>query len=996
MSFSADPDDGEPASEEQPLTAALPFPVVGIGASAGGLAAIEALFAGMPAEADIGMAFVIVQHLSPKYKSLLTELVGRYTRMQVSEVTPGTRIAPNRVYIIPPDRDMVIEGDCLQLQPPASPHGHRLPIDHFLQSLALAQRERAIAIILSGTGSDGTHGVRVIKAEGGMVIAQEPGSAQYDGMPRSAIRTNLVDYILPPEGMAEQLIGYTRQAFTTPRPEPDGAEQDAALHEIIALLRSGTGHDFSQYKDTTLVRRIQRRVALQQLAGPTEYATFIRENPAEIEALFRDLLIGVTNFFRDPDAFAVLAQRVIAKLLSRRTPEDTLRVWTCGCSTGEEAYSLAIVIQEAMEATRRPCRLQIFATDLDPNAIDVARGGLFPASIASDVSSERLARFFTHDSVLDAYRVNKPIRDMVIFSEQDVNRDPPFSKLDLIACRNLMIYLNAAAQRKLIPLFHYALREGGYLFLGTSESVGESTALFTPVDRKWKIFSREMAVSGIALGRFPTFSPPSRAARAALRMSASSQSTAEGSLRHVTERAVLAHLAEAAILINGRGDILHIMGRTGRYLEQPTGSPTLNLPGLAREGLVRELSTALHRVVTQRQPITYRGLQVVADGSVTNTDLTVRPVHASPERGMQDLYLVVLQEGLPLIGPVSELVDQGTESKDHVTRLQQELMAKEDYLQTTLEEMETTNEELKSTNEEMQSVNEELQSTNEELETSKEELQSVNEELSTVNAEQQERVAELSRINNDMDNLLAGTGIGTIFVDRALCISRYTPAATQVINLIPSDVGRPVEHLSPKLVGYTSLVEDIAEVLRTLQPREAEVRSKAGTWYLMRLRPYRTTSEVIEGVVLTFVDISERRKAELALAESMRRFQAIFNCVPADLAQFDLAGHLLFVNDHLLQAAGRSREELLSLRFHDLMLPDEGVSFAHHMRKLQAGQPAFQFRHRLISRDGSTQWRDSWISPMRDAEGQVSSVVAVSVIGDAAAPHARSPGGSPP
>lgn len=996
MSISAGPDDEAPASEEQPPAAALPFPVVGIGASAGGLTAIEALFAGMPAETDIGMAFVIVQHLSPKYKSLLTELVGRYTRMQVSEVTPGTRIAPNRVYIIPPDRDLVIEGDRLQLQPPSSPHGHRLPIDHFLRSLAHAQRERAIAIILSGTGSDGTQGLRIIKAEGGMVIAQDPGSAQYDGMPRSAIRTSLVDYVIPPERMADQLIGYTRQVYTTPRSDHDGAEQDAALREIIALLRSGTGHDFSQYKDTTLLRRIQRRIALQQLASPTEYVTFTRDNPAEIEALFKDLLIGVTSFFRDPDAFAMLAQRVIPNLLSTRSPDDMLRVWACGCSTGEEAYSLAIVIQEAMEASRRPCRLQIFATDLDPSAIDAARSGLFPASIASDVSSERLARFFTHDAVLDAYRVNKPIRDLLIFSEQDVNRDPPFSKLDLVTCRNLMIYLNAEAQRKLIPLFHYALRDGGYLFLGTSESVGEFTTLFTPVDRKWKIFSREPAVSGIALGRFPTFSPPSRASRAALRSVANSQSTTEGSLRQVTERALLAHLADAALLINGRGDILHIMGRTGRYLEQPTGNPTLNILGLAREGLVREMSTALHRVVTQRQPTVHRGLQVVADGVVSFTDLVVRPVHPAPEHGVQDLYLVVLQEGVSVTGHANAPLPAGSESHGHVARLEQELMAKEDYLQTTLEEMETTNEELKSTNEEMQSVNEELQSTNEELETSKEELQAVNEELSTVNAEQQERVAELSRANNDMNNLLAGTGIGTIFIDQALCISRYTPAATQVINLIPSDIGRPVEHLSPNLVGYYSLVEDIAEVLRTLQPREAEVRSKSGAWYLMRLRPYRTTSEVIEGVVLTFVDISERRHAELALSESMVRFQSIFNCVPADLAQFDLHGHLLFVNDHLLQAAGRSRDELLSLRFHDLMLPDERVSFARHLKDLQAGQPAFQFRHRLISRDGSTQWRDSWISPMHDAEGKVASVVAVSVIGEADAPRVRSTERPPP
>jgi two-component system CheB/CheR fusion protein len=849
------------------------FPVVGIGASAGGLAAFEAFFSAMPQDAPSGMAFVLVQHLAPDHKSILADLVKRYTAMQVRNVEDGMRVEPNCTYIIPPNRDMAFINGRLQLLEPTAQRGLRLPIDFFFRSLAQDQRERAICIVLSGTGSDGTLGVRAVKGEGGVVMAQTPESTEFDGMPRSAIATGLVDYVLEPAEMPSQLAAYVKHAFgvrVRSAPPPVPAAEDT-LRKICVVLRGQTGHDFSQYKENTLARRVERRMAIHQIERPGEYLRYLRQHPPEVESLFRDLLIGVTSFFRDPDAFEALQAKVLPQLLADKPNHTPLRVWVCGCSTGEEAYSIAILIQEILEGERQNTKVQIFATDIDRQAVEQARGGVYPASIGADVTPDRLARFFTQDREMDTYRVNKALRDMLIFSEQDVIRDPPFSKLDLISCRNLLIYMNGDLQKRLLPLFHYSLLPGGALFLGNSETVGGFTSLFEVVDRTWKLFQRAADLPGgkrPALGDFAR-SPLAKAARAQQGQD-SPGGVGRNNLRELTERALLSHYAQAGILINARGEGLHVYGRTGRYFELAPGDAGFNILSMARQGLKHALTTALHKAVTQHRPIRCPGLQVKTNGETTRVDLLVRPLEQESSEDPKDLYLVLLEEAkpdpaeqsraaVPTAGPA------GGPEHLRISTLEQDLRAKEEYLQTTLEEMETSNEELRSTNEEMQSVNEELQSTNEELETSKEELQSVNEELATVNAELQAKVIDLSRVNNDMNNLLAGTGVGTLFVDPQLNIARFTPAATQVINLITADIGRPVGHIVSNLAGYDRLVEDVQSVLDSLAPIEAEVQTKAGSWFLMRIRPYRTLENVIEGVVITFVNISDRKQVEQAL-----------------------------------------------------------------------------------------------------------------------------------
>ncbi|MBI4862801.1 MAG: PAS domain-containing protein [Candidatus Riflebacteria bacterium] len=856
------------------------FPVVGIGASAGGLAAFEAFLSAMPADLESEMAFVLVQHLSPDHESILTDLIKRYTRMQVFEVEDNMQVRPNCAYIIPPNRDMAFLNGTLQLLEPTAPRGLRLPIDFFFRSLAQDQRERAICIVLSGTGSDGTLGIRAVKGEGGMVMAQDPETTQYDGMPRSAIATGLVDYVLPPARMPAQLVAYVAHAFSRkPRPvSPPAPQVEDSLKKLCVLLRDRTGHDFSGYKRTTIVRRVERRMALHQIERSEDYLRFAHQTPAEVEGLFRDLLIGVTSFFRDPEAFETLRTRVIPGLFQGKSPGRPIRIWVCGCSTGEEAYSIGIILQEHLETVRHAHKVQVFATDIDSHAVEQARAGVFPVSIAADVSPERLARFFTQDHDGGPFRIHKVIRDLLVFSDQNVIRDPPFSRLDLISCRNLLIYLSAQLQKRIIPLFHYALNPGGVLFLGSSETVGEFFTLFSTTDRKWKLYQRQADRPGAVRPVLGEFARPAADAKThAPPGPGDGPDGARTDLRRLTESALLEHCGPAGVLVNGRGEILHIHGRTGRFLEPAPGDAVMNVVSMAREGLSRELATALHQAVARGEPVRRESLKVKTNGDRITVDLTVRPVTAGEgRRGDPGTFLVGLEESAPTApvspgGAAGEGAGVPAAADARIAALEQELRAKEEYLQTTIEEMETANEELKSTNEEMQSVNEELQSTNEELETSKEELQSVNEELATVNVELQTKVSELSRTNNDLNNLLAGTGVGTLFLDSQLRISRFTPQATQVINLIQTDIGRPVTHIVSNLVGYDRLVEDVKAVLTSLVPREAEVQTRANAWYQMNIRPYRTLENVIEGAVITFVEITDRKRMAMALHEVQSR-----------------------------------------------------------------------------------------------------------------------------
>ncbi len=958
-----------------------PFPIVGIGASAGGLGAFEAFFAGMPADTDPGMAFVLVQHLAPDHKSILTELIQRYTRMKVSEVEDGVTVRPNCAYIIPPGRDMAFLNGTLQLLEPSAPRGQRLPIDFFFRSLAQDQGERAIGIVLSGTGSDGTQGVRAIKAEGGMVMAQSPGSAEYDGMPGSAIATGLVDYELAPSEMPAQLMAYSAHAFGR-RPRSSAApapRTENALRKLFVLLRAQTGHDFSNYKPSTIHRRIERRMDVQQIESMDAYVEYAQKTPAEVEALFRDLLIGVTNFFRDEEAFKALEEQAIPRLFAGKTASDVIRVWTPGCSTGEEAYSLAILLQERLEVLKQSYTLQIFATDIDSHAIAAARLGIFPATIAANLSPERLARFFTAESDGSAYRIHKSIRDLLIFSEQDVIKDPPFSKLDLISCRNLMIYMGADLQRKLIPLFHYALKPGGILFLGTSESVGEYGDLFSVIDRKAKLYERKDEIHGArreAMSRF--LSPSVTKSEALHRVVGKPGYIPKLPLRELTEQTLLKQLAAVGALVNGRGDILYLHGRAGMYLEPASGEVGVNnILTMAREGLRRELTTALHKAAGAKETISISGLSVKTNGHFSTVNLSVRPVTAGPQVPPETpLFLVILEEvaSLPQRAErpsMNEPEQPDTDAEKRIALLTRELRAKEEYLQVTHEALETSNEELKSSNEEMQSVNEELQSTNEELETSKEELQSVNEELATVNSELQTKVADLSRSNNDMNNLLAGTGIGTVFVDHRLRILRFTPSATRMINLIQSDVGRPVSHIVSNLVGYDSLIADTQAVLDTLVPKEMDVQTREGRWYAMRIQVYRTLENVIEGAVITFVEITEMKRAEAALRESEALFRQLAGSLPQLTWMCRPDGLYDYVSPQWEAFTGASEGQLSGSRWLDQVHAKDRSRLIKSLSSSSAGGEPFSVEFRLRHHSGKFHRFITHATALRDASGRI-------------------------
>ena len=935
-------------------TATKGFPIVGIGASAGGLAAIEGFLSAMPADTKPGFAFVIVQHLAPDHKSILTELVKRYTRMQVFEAEDGMEVMPNCAYIIPPNRDLALLGGKLQLLEQAAARGIRHPIDFFFRSLAADQHERAICIVLSGTGSDGTLGVRAVKGEGGMAMAQLPESTTFDGMPRSAIATGLVDFILPPAALPKQLIAYVnrlvaRKAAEAPLQDSDG------LAKICVILRVQTGHDFSRYKQGTIMRRLERRMALHQIEKLSDYVRFLQPNAAEVSALFRDLLIGVTSFFRDKEAFAALETTAIPKLFAAMPEGSVVRLWVCGCSTGEEAYSLAILVQEYLQRAQKDYKVQIFATDIDRKATEQARGGVFAPSIATDVSAERLARFFTQDGS-GFYRIQKAVRDLLVFSEQDVLKDPPFSRLSLISCRNLLIYLNTDLQKRLMSLFHYALRPGGMLFLGSSETVGDQPHLFETVERRAKLYARKGEAGGTLSGPLEEIIPlPGEMRRGGIALA---EAPREGMLnvRQVTEQTLLRHLTtKAAVLVDGRGEILYFHGRTGNYLEPAPGKVAANILTMAREGLRRDLTGALHRAAAQNEVVQVYGLRVQSNEHFTTADLTVLPAGKAAET---DLFLVLLDEK-PAVGePERAGAGEGdAENAARIGALETELRAKDEYIHTILEEMDTSNEELKSSNEEMQSVNEELQSTNEELETSKEELQSVNEELAVVNAELQQKVASLSRVNDDLSNLLAGTGVATLFVDQQLRIARFTPTITQIINLIDSDLGRPLGHIVSNLTGYDHLLEDVRGVLDSLIPLEVEAQSKAGTWYILGIRPYRTLENVIEGAVITFVDITQRKLAEKKALEA-ERFRRAADIETVGIVFYKIDGEITSANNAFLQMMGYSREDLNEGRIHWAgITPENGKERSRkafdEIRDFGKTQP---YEREYVRKDGKTGW----------------------------------------
>jgi two-component system CheB/CheR fusion protein len=932
----------------------ITFPVVGIGASAGGLAAIEQFLAAMPKDTISGMAFVVVQHLDPDHKSILLDLIKKYTRMPALKIENGMRVQPNCVYVIPPKKDLSLMHGKLHLAEPSEPRGLRLPIDSFFRSLAEDQHERAICIVLSGTGTDGTLGLKAIKAEGGMVMAQSPESAAYDGMPSNAIATGLVDYVLPPGKMPEQLMSFAQHAFDRSQmPVTDPVSTNVnSFEKIFILLRSKTGHDFSQYKKNTILRRIQRRMVVNQIDSVDDYAHYLQANPTEVETLFRELLIGVTNFFRDPKAFEALKMQAIAKLFERKRPGDPVRVWVPACSTGEEAFSLAILLQEQANSLKQRHKIQVFATDIDDQAIEKARAGLYPESIAADVSPERLARFFTHEN--SSYRIRKTIRDIVVFAKQDIIKDPPFSRVDMINCRNLLIYMEPTLQKQIIPMFYYALNRDGYLFLGTSETVGQFVNLFSQVDKKWKLYQRRSDVMPQAAS--PAYIPPLISGTGIVRPAHPNATGSKTNIRELAERALLDEYIPACAFINAEYEVLYVHGHTGRYLELASGAASLNLLHMAREELKPALAAAVRKAVAQKAAVRYNGLEVKADGDTHLVNLLVQPV-TKPESAT-GLLMVIFKDVLPESRQGDEAEPVPVYDKDkRISKLEHELATTKEFFQATTEELETSNEELMSTNEEMQSSNEELQSTNEELETSKEELQSINEELVTVNTELQNNIEESSRVNNDMANLLAGTGIGTIFLDTKLMIQRFTPAAAKVINLIQTDVGRPVGDIVPRLAAYDSLVRDISTVLDTLVPREEEVQTREGQWYLMRIQPYRTIENVIEGAVLTFVDITEQKRVRDALSEKENQLRLLVENMGDVISRMTPDGTYLYVSPSCRRLLRFEPSDLLRTRVFDYIHPDDAESVQQTVNAAVAARTAeLRIECRMRRKSGEYVW----------------------------------------
>lgn len=821
-------------------SAGSPFPIVGLGASAGGLEALTQFLRNVPEGS--GLAFVIVQHLDPTHKGLLAELLQSATAMPVTEVKDRTRVQPDCVYVIPPNKDLSLLHGVLHLLDPTAPRGLRLPIDFFFRSLAEDLDKRSIGVILSGMGSDGTLGLKAIKGKAGVVFVQDPASAKCDGMPRSAIDAGLADVVAPVEALPGKILAYLQHVPLIPGPGPAGVGQGHGdFEKVVILLRAQTGHDFSCYKKNTVKRRIERRMGIHQIDKLACYVRYLRENPQELELLFKELLIGVTNFFRDPAAWETLAAEVIPALLKDRPPSQTLRFWVPGCATGEEAYSLAIVFRETLEQLQlaRKHTFQIFATDLDRDAIEKARAGVFPATIAADVSPERVSRFFVQ--VDHGYQISKSIREKVIFASQNVIMDPSFTRLDLVSCRNLLIYLIPDLQKELLQMFHYSLNSDGFLFLGNSETIGGCTDLFAPLENKSRLYRRlGSSPRAVPIGFSPSLRPTQTSGYSpkALKPPANLESEAE--------RLLLQRYSPAAVLVNNKGDILFISGRTGKYLEPASGKANWNLFAMAREGLRYELIEAFQNALRLKDTVTRKNVEVGTNGGVQTVDLTLQAI-AEPEV-LRGLVMVVFTE-VPSLPETKRLAKAkgAPGSSATVAALERDLEQARQELQATRDEMQTSQEEAKSATEE--------------LTTSQEEMQSMNEELLTLNTELNAKVDDLSRLNNHIKNLLDSTEIATVFLDTALRVQLFTAGTNRILKLIPGDVGRPITDIASDL-SYPELPDDVREVMRTLAAHERSAAARDGRWFLVRIMPYRTLENMIDGVVITFADITASKTLE--------------------------------------------------------------------------------------------------------------------------------------
>jgi len=837
------------------------FPIVGIGASAGGLEALEQFFENMPI--NNGIAFVVIQHLDPNYVGIMPELLQRMTTMKVLQVTDKLKLKPNCVYVIPPNKSMSLLNGTLHLFDPVESRGLRLPIDIFFRSLADDRQEKSIGIILSGMGSDGSLGVKAIKEKNGVVMVQNPGQAKFDSMPNSAIEAVVADIVASADELPGKLIAFLK-IIPVVKKEPEiDSKYKSNLDKIIILLREQSGHDFSLYKKNTLFRRIERRKGIHQIEKIQDYVRFLQGNPKETEILFKELLIGVTSFFRDKAVWEKLRESVLPDLINELPNGHLLRAWVTGCSTGEEAYSLAIVFKEAMEKIKnhKILTLQIFATDLDHEAIEIARKGYFPKNIVADVSPDRINRFFTVEG--EGYRMNTSIREMVVFAPQNVIKDPPFTKLDILTCRNMLIYMEPELQRKLIALFNYSMNPGGIMVLGNAETLGNHKGGFDELDTRLKIFKRTRVPLSHELIDFPssfyytkTMTTGNRTALKAIE-----------NIQTLADQFLLQRFAPASVLVNNKGDIIYITGHTGKYLEPVAGKANWNIHVMAREGLRQVLPGAFRKAMQTKNPVIIRNIKVGIEGVPYFVDVMVQ--HIENPDSIRGMVMVVFIDVPAVIENNVVAPDTGKRrSTRRQKELEMELRRSNEDMQSIREEMQTSQEELKSTNEELQSTNEELQSTNEELTTSKEEMQSLNEELQTVNIELQSKVSDYVQANNDLKNLLNSTEIATLFLDKELNIRRFTDQVINIIKLRNTDIGRPFTDLVSEL-QYPEIGNHALQVIESLNSIETPILTNNGKWFNVRIMPYRTLDDRIDGIVITFFDITIAKKLEIELKKAI-------------------------------------------------------------------------------------------------------------------------------
>jgi len=880
------------------------FPVVGIGASAGGLEALETFFRNVPEHS--GIAYIVIQHLSPDYKSLMGELLSRHTPIPVQTASDGLQIEPDHIYLIPPKKNMTIFSGRLYLVDPPGKTGLNLPIDIFFRSLAQERGKNAVAIVLSGTGSDGTLGIRAIKEAGGMVFAQDDTTAKFDGMPKSSIATGMVDYVGSPAEMPQVLIRYIQHpiiAKAEHKKEMDS--NDSVLLRILKVIRDRVGVDFTFYKPNTIVRRLEKRIGINQLTDYSEYLRFLENSPAEANILYKDLLIGVTQFFRDTEAFQIVKEELIPNILASKSRGDQVRVWIVGCSTGEEAYSIAILLMEYMEAKDLHLDLKIFATDLDKEHITIAGNGIYPDSIVADVIPDLLRKYFVRTN--NRYRVNDTLRRTVIFAQQNIIKDPPFSKIDLISCRNMLIYLNQEMQRRIIAMFYQSLVNGGGLFLGSSESLGDLSEGFETLHSKWKIFRQK-----------PGYHPPIglnylipqskiKSPQWDHRSSAAGAPTQRGAMPESVLAGLLENVLPPSVMVDESFNVIHVFNEVNEFLKVPSGKASLDILSMVRKEISVVLGSMLHKSLKDNKKSVFKEVKLDAENLI---NIITQPFEDLRNKRR---YVLVSFEKADQNGfvtpPDSKDFDINTHLTNRFIELEKDLQFTKENLQATIEELETSNEELQSTNEELIASNEELQSTNEEL-------QSVNEELYTVNTEYQQKIEELTQLNNDMNNLLKNTSIGILYLDRKLRIRKYTTMVTRVVNVMEMDIGRPIQHISLN-VPYEHFIRDVEEVLHTLAEKEMEFKDTKGNWNLIRILPYRNQDNAMEGITVTVIDISQLKAKEATIARQKDLFYSVLDNSPIGKMVLDQAGNIIYVNKMTEELTGFRASELTNRNYND-------------------------------------------------------------------------------